>query len=62
MSVLGFPSSNGAAIACPDRKVITFQADGSAMYTVQTLWSMARENTDITVILLNTGSAVVELF
>ena len=49
----------GAAIACPDRKVITFQADGSAMYTVQTLWSMARENSDITVILLNNSSYAI---
>ena len=55
----GLPLGFGAAIACPDRKVITFQADGSAMYTVQTLWSMARENTDITVILLNNSSYAI---
>ncbi len=55
----GLPLGFGAAIACPDRKVITFQADGSAMYTIQTLWSMARENSDITVILLNNSSYAI---
>ncbi|MEC8147341.1 MAG: acetolactate synthase large subunit [Pseudomonadota bacterium] len=55
----GLPLGFGASIACPDRKVVTFQADGSAMYTVQTLWSMARENTDVTVILLNNSSYAI---
>ena len=49
----GLPLSLGAAIACPDQKVIALQADGSAMYTVQALWSMARENTDVTVVIMN---------
>jgi acetolactate synthase-1/2/3 large subunit len=40
----GLPSSVGAAIACPDRKVITLEGDGSAMYTLQALWTMARES------------------
>jgi thiamine pyrophosphate-dependent acetolactate synthase large subunit-like protein len=35
----GFPMALGAAIACPDRKIILVQADGSGMYTVQALWS-----------------------
>ena len=39
----GFPCATGAAIACPDRRVIDFQADGSAMYTIQALWTQARE-------------------
>jgi len=46
----GLPNALGAAIACPDRKVIAFQADGSGLYTLQALWSMARESADVTVI------------
>jgi acetolactate synthase I/II/III large subunit len=46
---LGLPMSVGAAIACPDRKVISLQADGSGMYTVQALWTLARENLDCVV-------------
>ena len=41
----------GAAVACPDRRVVALQADGSAMYTIQSLWTMARENLDVTVVL-----------
>jgi acetolactate synthase-1/2/3 large subunit len=44
----GPPSATGAAIACPDRPVINLQADGSAMYTVQALWTQAREGLDVT--------------
>jgi acetolactate synthase-1/2/3 large subunit len=47
----GLPAAVGAAIACPDRKVIALEGDGSAMYTVQALWSMAREDLDVTVIM-----------
>ncbi len=43
----GMPMAVGAAIACPDRKVISLQADGSGMYTVQALWTEAREKLDI---------------
>ena len=46
----GLPNALGAALACPDRPVIAFQADGSGLYTVQALWSMAREGTDVTVV------------
>ncbi|MHA1553625.1 MAG: acetolactate synthase large subunit [Alphaproteobacteria bacterium] len=46
----GMPVAVGAAIACPDRKVIALEGDGSAMYTVQSLWTMAREQLDITVL------------
>ncbi len=49
----GLPAAVGAAIAQPDRKVICMEGDGSAMYTVQSLWTMARENLDVTVILFN---------
>jgi len=47
----GMPVAIGAAIACPDRKVIALEGDGSAMYTVQALWTMAREELDITVLI-----------
>ena len=43
----------GAALACPERKVICLEGDGSAMYTIQALWTMAREHLDITVVLFN---------
>jgi acetolactate synthase-1/2/3 large subunit len=55
----GLPLSLGAAVACPERKVIALQADGSAMYTVQALWSMARENTDVTVVIMNNRSYAI---
>lgn len=47
----GLPASIGAAVACPDRKVICLEGDGAAMYTIQSLWTMARENLDICVII-----------
>ena len=46
----GLPIAVGAAIACPDRKVVVLQADGSAMYTLSALWTMAREKLDVTVV------------
>ncbi len=49
----GLPLALGAAIACPDRRVIVLQADGSAMYTNQALWTMAREGCDITILLFS---------
>ena len=45
--------ATGAAIACPDRRVVSLQADGSAMYTVQALWTQAREKLDVTTVLLS---------
>ena len=47
---IGLPLAIGAAIACPDRKILGLQADGSAMYTIQALWTQARENLDITTV------------
>ena len=55
----GLPVAFGAAIARPRHKVIALQADGSAMYTVQALWSMVREQTDVTVVLLNNRSYAI---
>ncbi len=47
----GLCLTTGAAIACPDRQVIGLQADGSAMYTVQALWTQARENLKVMTLL-----------
>ncbi|HEX9090521.1 MAG TPA: thiamine pyrophosphate-dependent enzyme, partial [Anaerolineales bacterium] len=47
----GLPTALGAAIACPERSVIAFQADGSGLYTLQALWTMARENADVTILI-----------
>ncbi len=47
----GLPTAVGAAVACPQRKVIALQADGSGMYTAQALWTMARESLDVVVVL-----------
>ncbi len=49
----GIPMAVGAAVACPGRPVINLQADGSAMYTIQGLWTAARENLHVISILLN---------
>lgn len=56
----GMPVATGAAVACPDRKVISLEGDGSAMYTLQALWTQARENLDVTtVIFANRAYAVL---
>ena len=47
---IGLPLAIGAAVAAPDRKVLSLNGDGSAMYTIQALWTMARETLDITVV------------
>ena len=58
----GLPTATGAAVACPDRRVVALQADGSAMYTLQALWTMAREQLDVTVILFaNRKYAILEV-
>jgi len=49
----GLPCATGAAVACPDRKVVSFQADGSGMYTLQALWTQAREHLNITTLICN---------
>ena len=57
----GMPCALGAALACPDRQVINIEADGSAMYTLQALWTQARENTNvITLICSNRKYATIE--
>src|SRR5207253_8974250 len=49
---IGFstPVATGAAVACPDRKVLCMLGDGSAMYTLQSLWTQAREGLNVTTI------------
>ena len=51
----GMPCAAGASFAAPDRPVINIQADGSAMYTIQALWTMARENLNVTTLICNNG-------
>src|SRR5690606_21737382 len=55
----GLPVATGAAVACPDRKVISLQADGSAMFTLQALWTQAREGLDVVTIIFNNRSYAV---
>lgn len=55
----GLPLAVGAAVACPDRPVLAIEADGSAMYTLQALWTMAREALDVTVLLCNNESYAI---
>jgi acetolactate synthase-1/2/3 large subunit len=52
----GMPCATGAAIACPDRPVINIQADGSALYTVQALWTQAREALNVTTLICSNRS------
>ena len=52
----GLPAALGASIACPDRQVFAMESDGSAMYTVQGLWSMAREQCQVLTIMFNNGA------
>jgi acetolactate synthase-1/2/3 large subunit len=52
----GLPNAVGAAVACPDRPVIALIGDGTAMYTVQALWTMAREKLNVTSIIFNNAS------
>jgi acetolactate synthase-1/2/3 large subunit len=47
----GLPCATGAAVACPDRQVIALQADGSALYTAQSLWTQAREGLKVVTLL-----------
>jgi acetolactate synthase-1/2/3 large subunit len=58
---LGLPLATGAAVASPGRKVICLEADGSGMYTVQALWTQAREKLDVvTIIYANRAYAILQ--
>ena len=59
---IGFclPNAVGAAIACPGRQVVALTGDGSAMYTLQSLWTMARENLKVvTLVFANRGYQIL---
>jgi acetolactate synthase-1/2/3 large subunit len=56
------PVATGAAVACPGRKVVALEGDGSGMYTLQSLWTMARERLDVTVVIFaNRGYQILRL-
>jgi acetolactate synthase-1/2/3 large subunit len=56
-----FPAATGAAVACPDRKVVCLQADGAGMYSLQSLWTQARENLDVVnVVFANRRYAILQ--
>jgi acetolactate synthase-1/2/3 large subunit len=55
----GLPAATGAAVACPDRPVIALQADGSAMYTMQALWTQAREQLDVTTVICDNSAYAI---
>jgi acetolactate synthase-1/2/3 large subunit len=58
----GVPLATGAAVACPDRKTVCLQGDGGAMYTLQALWTQAREKLDVTtVIFANRSYAILNI-
>jgi len=58
---IALPLAVGAAVACPSRKVLCLTADGSAMYTPQALWTMAREGLQVTtVVFANREYAVLK--
>jgi len=50
---IALPLAVGAAIACPSRKVLCLSADGSSMYTLQALWTMARESLKVTTVIFS---------
>ena len=56
---MGMPVATGAAVACPDRKVVCLEGDGSGMYTLQALWTQAREGLDVTTLLFSNKSYAI---
>jgi acetolactate synthase I/II/III large subunit len=56
---IGLPLALGAAVACPDRRVLALEADGSAMYTNQAWWTMAREGLDVTTVIFSNRSYAI---
>ncbi len=55
----GLPAATGAAVAAPDRPVLCLEADGSAMYTLQALWTQAREGLNVTTVVLSNRSYAI---
>jgi len=58
----GVPLATGAAIGAPGRRVITLEADGSAMYTLQGLWTQARERLDVTTVIFSNRKYAILLY
>jgi acetolactate synthase I/II/III large subunit len=58
----GMPVATGAAVACPGRKVLNLEADGSAMYTLQSLWTQARQSLDVTTVVFDNHSYAILKF
>jgi acetolactate synthase I/II/III large subunit len=56
---IGLPLAVGAAVACPDRRVLALESDGSAMYTAQALWTMAREGLNVTTVVCSNRSYAI---
>lgn len=52
----GGPAATGAALACPDRRVVALLGDGGAAYTIQCLWTHARESLDVTTVVFANNS------
>ncbi len=58
----GLPVAVGAAVACPDKKIICLHGDGGSMYTLQALWTQAREKLDVVnVIFANRSYAILNI-
>ncbi|HEY2533839.1 MAG TPA: acetolactate synthase large subunit [Xanthobacteraceae bacterium] len=55
----GIPVATGAAIACPDRKIVCLEGDGSGMYTLQALWTQARQSLDVTTLIFANRSYAI---
>ena len=53
------PVATGAALACPDRRVFCLTGDGSAMYTIQALWTQAREQLNVTTVIFANNSYAI---
>ena len=51
----GLPASVGVSLANPDRPVVCFSGDGSAMYSIQALWTAAHHKLPLTVVIVNNG-------
>src|SRR5271165_1500875 len=56
---IAMPLAIGAAVACPERRVLCLTADGSGMYTIQALWTMAREGVNVTTVVFNNRNYAV---
>jgi acetolactate synthase-1/2/3 large subunit len=55
----GLPAATGAALACPGRKVLCLEGEGSALYTIQALWTQAREGLDVVSVIYNNRSYAI---